>query len=99
MRARSEGHGRVAVVGADGFIGRHLSRRLAANAELDLVLIGRTFAGGVLARLCPRAWLLTSEMNSPEAASACDGADAVIDLVGSESPRSLAGAGDDRTAA
>jgi UDP-glucose 4-epimerase len=98
MRVRSKGRGRVAIIGADGFIGRHLSRRLAANTELDLVLIGRSFAGDLLARLCPCARLLAADMNSAEAASACDGADAVIDLVGSESPRSLAGAGDDQVA-
>ncbi|HEY1382314.1 MAG TPA: NAD-dependent epimerase/dehydratase family protein [Dongiaceae bacterium] len=99
MRARAEGRGRVVVIGADGFIGRHLSRRLAANGQLDLLLVGRSFAGDMLARSCPHARLLTADMNAPEAASACDGADAVVDLVGSESPRSLAAAGEDRIAA
>jgi len=98
MRTRSAG-GRVAIIGADGFIGRHLSHHLAAMAALDLVLIGRRFEGDVLARLCPRARLQAADMTSLEAPMACADVDTVIDLVGSESPRSLAGAGDDEIAA
>ncbi|HEY3145464.1 MAG TPA: NAD-dependent epimerase/dehydratase family protein [Dongiaceae bacterium] len=97
MRTRSVG-GRVAIIGADGFIGRHLSYRLAAMAALDLVLIGRRFEGDVLARLCPRARLQAADMTSLEAPMACADVDTVIDLVGSESPRSLASAGDDEIA-
>ena len=97
MRTESAS-GRVAIVGADGFIGRHLSRRLAAAPAIELVLIGRRFADDVLARACPRAHLVEADMASPEAAAACTGADAVVDLAASESPQSLAGRGPDEIA-
>ena len=83
--------GRAAIVGADGFIGRHLSQRLAAVPNLDLILIGRAFAGDFLARHCPEARLVQADMASSEASAACAGADTVVDLAASESPQSLAG--------
>ncbi|HEV8390560.1 MAG TPA: NAD-dependent epimerase/dehydratase family protein, partial [Dongiaceae bacterium] len=90
---------RVAIVGADGFIGRHLAGRCAAMPALELILIGRRFVDDVLARRCPKARLVQADMISPEAAAACAGADAVIDLAASESPQSLAGRGEDEIAA
>jgi len=90
---------RVAIIGADGFIGRHLAGHLAAMPPLELVLIGRQFADDVLARRCPRARLVRADMTSPEASTACAGADAVIDLAASESPQSLAGSGQEEVAA
>jgi len=90
---------RVAIVGADGFIGRHLASRLAARQAPELVLISRRFERDYLARRCPSARLVQADMASPEASAACAGADAVIDLAASESPQSLAGGGSDGIAA
>jgi UDP-glucose 4-epimerase len=84
---------RVAIMGADGFIGRHLSRYLTARPRIELVLIGRSFVDDYLTRQCPRARIVRADMTSTQAAAACSGAQVVVDLAGAESPRSLAGSG------
>jgi UDP-glucose 4-epimerase len=90
---------RVAVVGADGFIGRHLARRLADLPGIEPILIARRFRDLDLGGRWRSARFVQADMSAPEASQACVGAAAVVDLVASESPQSMAGSSDAEIAA
>ena len=75
------------VIGADGFIGRHLTARLAADGVPDLVLVSRRRSDADLAALYPRARFVEGDLGDVEAmAEICRPAETVYQLAWGTTP-------------
>jgi len=81
----------IVILGANGFVGRTLSRRLADGARLTLA--GRALDASHFAETAPSARLVEADFaDTDRMAALCEDADAVIDLVNETPPRAPGGA-------
>lgn len=79
---------KVAILGANGFIGRHVAIRLARTGRTELALIGRTMDYGFFAKNCPGAVCHVADLgDTASSVRLCRDADCVIHLVGDSTPR------------
>lgn len=76
----------IGVFGANGFIGRHLTRRIAAQG-FNARAVSRRFHSEFVTEVSPTVEVVTADLNRPlETLSALQGVDVAIQLISTSSP-------------